>query len=254
MDRAGSRMGAPTRGSPGSPPVPAPPRGRGKEQVTSRAVPGCPRRWPQPGRVTRARQWPGGLRGDAEGPRSAATAPPPRVRTAESGGEPAPTRWPTCRAERGTGRGRRRGSARKPRKEGRTTRPLLRAAPAAPLLLGPPPGRTPTQRKVPDLGRVRLAPKRPRHPPPAPAGLRQPAGTGGRGGEGAVAPAGRWKEGQGSSPGGKGAAPREEGHLGEGEGVPALTLLSPGSFSQAVETRAVSCRPESWPRYMCITQ
>lgn len=70
--RAGDRAG-----TQGLPPVPAPPRRRGKYQVTSTEVPGSPQRWQPPCRVTRARQWPGGLRGNVEGPRSAAMRPRP---------------------------------------------------------------------------------------------------------------------------------------------------------------------------------
>nr|XP_017195641.2 translation initiation factor IF-2 [Oryctolagus cuniculus] len=52
------------------------------------------------------RQWPGRLlRGDTEGPRSAASAAPPRVHAAESRGQRAPAHWPTCCADRQGARG-----------------------------------------------------------------------------------------------------------------------------------------------------
>lgn len=182
----------------GAPPVPGRRRGREEEQVTSPAVPGCPRRRRQPGRVTRARQWPGGLRGDAEGPRSTATAPPPRVRTAESGGEQAPAHWPTCRA--GRARTGRRASDRA-RERGATDPAAAAAAllsPEEPAPPGPGPGRTPPQQEVPYPGRGRsgqgdpaaLRPRRPSHSSPRGRGRRGrvlwPAGTlagwgGGRG-------------------------------------------------------------------------
>lgn len=120
--------------TPGVPPAPTPPRGRGEEQVTSPETPGRPRQRRQPRGVTRARQWPGGLRGDAGGPRCAAAARPPRVRTAERGGDQAPARWPTCRADRRTARARHTGgdSERAPGAEGRPLPRPPRAAPRRP--------------------------------------------------------------------------------------------------------------------------
>lgn len=56
--------------------------------MTSPADPGSTQ-WQQLRRVTSARQWPGGLQGDAEGPCSVATAPP--------------TLSPHCREQRRTG-------------------------------------------------------------------------------------------------------------------------------------------------------
>lgn len=90
-----------------------------------------------------------------EGPRSAVTAPPPGVRTAENGGEPARVRWPTCRAEIGSARGGERASERAPGEEAHPTPPLLRLAPRCWDLdqEGSPP-----QEKVPDSGRVSVVP------------------------------------------------------------------------------------------------
>ncbi|XP_047572811.1 paraneoplastic antigen-like protein 6B isoform X2 [Lutra lutra] len=91
-----------------------------------------------------------GRRGGSALRRPRAPAPSPHCREWRRAGAGARAHVP--RGERDRER-KRESRAREPGKEASTTGPLLRAAPA-PLLLGPPPGRTPTQRKAcGDLGR-----------------------------------------------------------------------------------------------------
>jgi hypothetical protein len=93
---------------------------------------------------------------------------PPRVRTAESGGEQAPAHWPTCRNRRARARARaRRSVSETERGKRRAPDPATAAALPSPepLPLGPGPGRTLAQKKVPDPAREgALSPGRPRRP------------------------------------------------------------------------------------------
>lgn len=181
-----------------------------------------------------SRQWPGGVPGDAEGPRSATTAPPPLVRTAESGGEqtPAPlTHVPRGERDR---EGKREGQREGARERGAPDPAAAALSPVA-LLLGPGSGRTTPQEKVPDSGRVSLASGDPAslHPPQQDCGSLPGLGAVSGGGCGPCGPSV-----VGVEPGLQRCRQGRRGSWGW-EGRRALTSLSPCSYSQAGETWAV---------------